>query len=166
MLTTAVSVAAYSTVVAETFAAVGLSTLIPAAIVTTARAVNSAGDAAADDAERATARSNAIKKLEALLPGGAGIADVLHAVAESNRSMDLLVPKSGKIHTEFAFEAREETGVQAGVSALIEVVTVKAGFAGIYEASTKNKITMDVEFALVEFPLVQKRAEWKRPVMP
>lgn len=153
VVSTAVAVAAYSTVVAETFAAVGLSTLVPAAFLTTARAIKAAGENAADSLEAAST-------VPKIIPTGRA-AQLIRAVARSSKSIDLLIPKDGTLHAEFAFEASESYKAHMDVGATVQVASIKAEYSALYEASSKNKITLDVDFGLVSYRLKENPSTWR-----
>ncbi len=170
MLTAAVSVASFSVVLAETFAAVGLSTVVPAGVVTLARMVKQiAGDptqsasngttAAKDDVLHQIAGQDASGTTPAKLgmPGADTAAKLVNAMAASLDELNLLLPSSAKIHAEFTFEARERYDVAAsgnlGVAAEVAVVGISAGFSALYEAKSTNKITLDIDFAPVNIKL-------------
>jgi hypothetical protein len=148
----AVSVAAFSVVLAETFAAVGLSSLIPAGFITTARLVKEVAGPTPDPASEED-----VNKLTAALttegkPGDAA-GKLLTALARSVDDLDVLLPKDAKIHAEFEFHGSEGYSGEAAVGGQIELVTVKAGFSALYTASSSNKVTLDVDFASVHVEL-------------
>lgn len=160
----AVSVASFSVVLAETFAAVGLSSIIPAGVVTLARAVK-AGTAAADeifkelageDATQGSAETPATPAKPGL-PAAAGIAKLVKAMGASTSSLDLLLPQKAHIHAEFTFEGRESesANVSGNAGGMIElvVVGVSAGYSALYEEKSTNKISMDIDFVSVNVPI-------------
>lgn len=162
MLSAATSVAAFSVVLAETFAAVGLSSLIPAGFITLARATKqgaSAGAAALtptevqaiEDAIAHSSKPQDVTKTS--LAPGAVAGNLLTAVAKSVDDLDVLLPKTAKIHGEFEFHASERYSGEAGVGCAVEVVTLKAGYSAMYQASSSNKVTLDVEFVSVHVEL-------------
>lgn len=140
-LSTIESVASFSVVLAETFAAVGLSTLMPASFLALARA--------------GTAGLTALSGNK-LLP--ANVTSMVTAAAGSLDTIDLLVPKSAKIHAEFEFQGSDQYSVNASVGAMVEVVTIKAGFSYLYSSSSKNKVTLDVDFVSVNYALTRPPA--------
>src|SRR4051812_11862687 len=120
MLSAAVSVASFSVVLAETFAAVGLSTVVPAGVVTLARLVKNltpvSGEAPAARQGRLEATTkdsvDALKNTPA-----AAVTALIKAISESLPALDLLLPKTAKIHAEFTFEGSEKYQVAAEGSA-------------------------------------------------
>jgi hypothetical protein len=152
MLSTVMSVTSFSVVLAEAFAAVGLSTVVPAAVVTAARlAAQLADDAPADDPKRK--RLNGI--IEGLPEGNmAGkTADLMKAVAKSLPTLDILLPKTAKIHAEFTYTGTDSLSVSGGVSVPLQVVSVNVGFSELYTTTSSNKITLDVDFVSVNVPI-------------
>ncbi|MCX6953849.1 MAG: hypothetical protein NTV51_17000 [Verrucomicrobia bacterium] len=154
---TAISVASYSVVLAETFAAVGLSSLIPAGVVTAARvAKNLAAQGSTTPPDALKGNSSEI--LKALPIPTAEIDKLLLAVKDSLPALDLLLPKTAKLHAEFTYEAREQYTLDYSANGALSyegLVTagVKAGFHALYEEKSTNKITLDVEFVSVHVPL-------------
>ncbi len=156
----AVSVAAFSVVLAETFAAVGLSSLVPQGFITLARAAKQAAGADADltagDLEEMGSALSAISKSEepgkSVSPGKAA-SRVLTTLAKGVDDLDVLLPKNAKIHAEFEFHGSEAFAGEAGVGCAVEVVTVKAGYSGMYAVSSSNKVTLDIEFQSVQVKL-------------
>ena len=149
-LSAATSVASFSVVLAEAFASVGLSTAVPAAVVTLARLVkDQAGNAATIAALKSA--------LEAMPKGGplkfGELEKLLAAVSGSLTSLDLLLPKTAKIHAEFTFEGSEGASGGASIGAAINVVSVSAGYSAMYEMKSTNKITLDVHFESVNIVL-------------
>lgn len=153
MYSTVMSAASFSVILAETFAAVGLSTIVPAGVVTLARLAknlpadqNSTGYAAANDA--LTEHSDNLNKTPAK-----AVNALVKSISESRPSLDLLLPKTAKIHAEFTFEGSERYSGEAAVGLMIDVVSVKAGASALYETKSTNKITLDVDFVSVNIPL-------------
>jgi hypothetical protein len=163
MLSAAVSIASFSVVLAETFAAVGLSSLIPAGFITLARGTKQilGGAARPDlDPDDITDISDAIAYSATPKPeaGGTSATSVapaevanklLKALAKSVDDLDVLLPKTAKIHGEFEFHGSEKYAYGAEAGCAVEMVTVKAGYSAMYEASSSNKVTLDVEFVSV-----------------
>lgn len=146
MVSTAISIASFSVVLAEAFSAVGLSTLIPNTFIATIRAAKAIID---DSSATPAAKDKARADLRAAAGLNEKLADALIRVVDSSEALDVLLPKTAKIHAEFEFQASEryEYGVEIG--AMVEVVTIRAGYSALYETSSKNKITLDVDFAAV-----------------
>ncbi len=145
-----VSVASFTSVLAETFAAVGLSTIIPAGVVTVARMAKAAaanpGTSTAPSPE--TAALNKAGAAVDLTPAKA-MGDLVKVVGESLTSLDLLLPKTAKIHAEFSYQGSDSASVNASVGGMVQVVTVNAGFSAMYSSTSSNKITLDVDFVSV-----------------
>lgn len=152
------SVVSFSVVLAEVFAAVGLCTIVPAAVVTLARLVKNLPRPLNDDGSANPARTTAVTarddfKKELEKTAAKDVTALVNSIAESLPTLDLLLAKTAKIHAEFTFEGRDEVkgDVQAGM--MIDVVTVKAGASALYENKSTNKITLDVDFVSVNVPL-------------
>ncbi len=84
----------------------------------------------------------------------------LAALGAGSDEVDLFVAKSARIHAEFEFQVSSEkrfrvgqTGEQAGASAAMHVVSLAPGFSSLYQSSSSNRITVDVEFALTNVKL-------------
>ena len=153
--TTVESVASFSVVLGEAFAAVGLSTIIPATFVSITRSAKAALVAAGTDAQaRADALAEAIKPLEPVLKGPVKSAlNVAMAAADTSDGIDLLIPKTAQIHAEFEFQGSESYSGEGTIGAMVEVVTVKAGVSALYATTSKNKITLDVDFAVAHYDI-------------
>lgn len=68
--------------------------------------------------------------------------------------LHLLVPKTARLHAEFEFQGHESFAGSASASAsVLQVVSVNTGFSALYQTSTKNRITLDVDFELAKFPV-------------
>ncbi len=142
-LSTAISVASFSVVMTETFGAVTASTLVPATFLALLRGAKKGATAANENAD-------------ALIKDMMGVNQALNAVkagVDLIDEIDLLVPKTAKIHGEFEFEASESYSANVAIGALVNVVAVAAGYSALYETSSRNKITLDVEFAAVNYTL-------------
>ncbi|MEP0321744.1 hypothetical protein [Bauldia litoralis] len=142
-LSTAISVASFSVVMAETFAAVSVSTLVPATFLAMLRAAKKSAGAANDNAD-------------ALIENMVGVKQALGAVKagiDSIDEIDLLIPKTATIHGEFEFEASEAYSENSGFGAVVNVVAVAAAYSALYQTSSRNKVTLDVEFATVNYTL-------------
>jgi len=148
-LTAAVSVASFSVVLAETFAAIGASTLVPATFVSGLRLAKGGGEGAVDGG------LGDDKMLAAL--GTNPLKPVIDALTKGMKNLDevqLLLPRDARLHAEFEFEARDRVSVGASVSTpALQVVNVNAGFAALYDSKSKNKITLDMNFVAVNVPL-------------
>ena len=151
--TTIESVASFSVVLGEAFAAVGMSTLVPATFVTITRGAKAAIVAATDDAGRTAAATSAAGTMATIVSGGPlkKVLDVVVSAAAASDGIDLLIPKTAQIHAEFEFQGSDSYTVDASLGAQVEVVTVKAGFSALYATTSKNKITLDVDFGLAHY---------------
>ncbi|HEV2818062.1 MAG TPA: hypothetical protein VGW40_12675 [Allosphingosinicella sp.] len=153
----AVSVASFSVVLAETFAAIGASTLVPATFIAGLKVAKAAATPAATgakDSAKAPVSLLADDTLEAL--GSNPLKPVFDALGNGLAKVDevqLLLPHDAKLHAEFEFEARDRISVGGSVSGLVQVVTVNAGFSALYESRSKNKITLDMNFVAVNVAL-------------
>lgn len=150
-LTAAISVASFSVVLAETFAAIGASTLVPATFIAGLKLAKGAGEEAGDGG----AGLGEDKLLQALGTNPlAPVIDALTAGMENIDEVQLLLPRDARLHAEFEFEARESISLGASISLpALQVVNVNAGFAALYESKSKNKITLDMNFVAVNVPL-------------
>ena len=145
MVSTAVSVASFSVVLAEAFSAVGLSTLVPNTFIAAVRAAKATLD---DPNATAAKKDEARADLRAAAGTNDRLAEVLLAAVDTD-ALDVLLPNSAKIHAEFEFQGSEKYEYGAEMGAMVEVVTIRAGYNALYETSSKNKITLDVSFAPV-----------------
>ncbi len=138
-VTAAVSVAAFSVVLAESFAAVAMSSLVPATFVQLARLAKAGGTAVANTA------------LVGKLPGGTELAAALAEAAKSTTDIDVLVPKTARITADFEFEGTESYTVGASAGGAINVVSVAAGFSALYASKSTSKIHLEVDFVSVNY---------------
>ncbi len=141
-MSTAVSVASFSVILAESFAAVAMSTIVPAAFLSIIRGAKGVVEANQVD-------GTVYEKI----PGVKDIVSAAKAGAKNIDAIDLLVPKTAKIHAEFEFQGGEayELGVEGSVA--IEVVNVSASYSALYQSTTRNKITLDVDFVAVNYTI-------------
>ncbi len=177
MISTVMSVASYSVVLAESFAAVGLSTLIPAGFVTMARFIHEAAALPAGNANRPadlslTELTDALNGLSREDTTGDartdGVTDagnfrpprpqdaaarLLTALAKSTDHIDLLVPKKATIDAKFEFSGSERYSYDVSMGGMIEVVTVKGGYSALFECKSSNEIKLHVDFEMVSSPL-------------
>jgi hypothetical protein len=149
---TAVSVAAFSVVLTESFVAVAASTLVPATFLAAARAARRAADAsgAAGDAGATDTTGNS---LIAKAPGVKEAVEALRSAIASVDEIDLLVPNKARIEADFEFEASEAYSGDATVGGFVNVVAISAGYSALYQTSTRNKIHLEVDFAAVNYKL-------------
>jgi hypothetical protein len=156
-VTTAVSVASFSVVLAETFGAVMLSTLIPATFVETANTLKRLTKRHADENTTPTeAETNAVLSALESLPGIPAIEDALRNVAAATAeptNLNLLLPKSAVIDAEFEFHGSEAYSAEASVGAMVKLVTVEAGYSALYSVSSSNKVKLHIEFETVNLTI-------------
>ena len=156
-LSAAVSVATFSAVLAESFVAVSASTLVPATFVSLARAIKAkaTGATAAGSGSGAAPADEtaAIGPMLSKTPGAREIIDALKGIGGRLNDIDLLVPKTAKIHGEFTFEASEMYAGGASGGGVINVVAIAAAYSAMYSSTSTNKITLDVDFAAVNYTL-------------
>lgn len=146
---TAVSVAAFSVVLTQSFVAVAASTLVPATFLAAARAARAAAGAGGGGGSGSTTGN-------ALVTSAEGVKEVMEGLRSGVgqlEEIDLLVPKSARIEAEFEFEASEAWSAGASLGGMIQVVTVSAGYSALYQTSTRNKIRLEVDFASVNYRL-------------
>jgi len=139
------SVISFSIVLAETFAAVGMSTLVPNALIAVAQAVHGAANSTLPVDIKSALPSN-------LTAVGSAV-DVLAKSAGSVKSLDVLVPKTAKITAEFQFQGSSSVVGQVGGGVGMDAVSVKAGYSALYESKSSNKITLEVNFQTVSVDL-------------
>lgn len=155
-VSTAMSVASYSVVLAETFATVGLSTLVPATFVGVARAIKAAGEAR-DASRPVPAGTSEMERLDvgSIVPTGPA-EELVRYIAANEETLDLLVPKKARIQAEFEMQASESysEGMSGGVT--MDVVTVKAGMSLLYKTKSECKVKLDLNFALANFLLEEE----------
>lgn len=145
---TAVSVAAFSVVLTQSFVAVAASTLVPATFLAAARAARAAAASSGGSAASTTG--------DALVTSAPGVSEVMEGLRSGVgqlEEIDLLVPKSARIEAEFEFEASEAYSGEASLGVTVQVVSVAAGYSALYQTSTRNKIRLEVDFATVNYRL-------------
>ncbi|MFZ4689791.1 MAG: hypothetical protein ACOYLS_11185 [Polymorphobacter sp.] len=146
-LSAAVSVASFSVVLAESFAAVAASSIVPATFLTLVRA---AKGAAAGSGSSAPPSSDTTRTVDSLL-GSDSISKALKEAAKSVTDIDLLVPKTARITADFEFQATDAVSGGVSAGAQVEVVTINAGYSALYTSTSKNKIHLEVDFVSVNF---------------
>ncbi len=149
-LSTAVSVASFTVVLNQSFAAVAASSLVPATFVTLARLAKQAAGAAGSGSGAAPASAGLVA---GLVPGGTELVKALQEAAKSINDIDVLVPKTAKISATFEFEGAENYSAAMQAGAAINVVSVNAGYSAMYSTSSKNRIQLDVDFVSVNYTL-------------
>lgn len=142
----AVSVASFTVVLTETLTAVAAATLAPAAFLAVARVAHGL---AANESAQATAADG----LAGPMAGVNEAVNALKAAARSIESIDLLIPKTAKLHAEFEFQAGEATSLDANVGGFAQMVSINAGYSTLYTASSANKVTLDIDYAVVNYTL-------------
>ncbi|MDB5251685.1 MAG: hypothetical protein JWP27_854 [Flaviaesturariibacter sp.] len=145
------SVGSYTVILAETFAAVGLASLVPTALIAAAQATKGALIQA--PAERAIPGADAIRdNLKDFAAVAKGL-DVLGAMAEGMDDFHVLLPKTAHIESTFEFEGSDKVTENVSGGVAVQVVNVNAGFSMMYESKSTNRITMDIDFQSVNIPL-------------
>ncbi len=161
----AITVMAFTVVLAEAFAAVGLSTLAPAMFVQFCRVARAAliGGAANLDT-LLTELVQVAPRLPGLPqlpdPNDPGYQDAIQSVKDSiiemlrsNDKIQLLVPKTATIDAEFSMGGSESASINAGVGGMIKVVNVNAGFSALFELHSSTTVRLHVDFAQAEYTL-------------
>lgn len=140
------SVTSFSIVLAETFGAVALSTLIPNAFIESANAVKRlAADATETEKDEKMGPLNAIPGADAIANA---VKNIAAATAEST-DMHILLPKNASIDAEFEFHGRESYEAGASAGGQVQIVTINAGYSALYEAQSSNKVKLHVDFETV-----------------
>jgi len=155
MISTIMAAGSFSVILAESFAAVGLSTMIPQMFVGFIRTIN-----------KAEAANLAV--LDSLGKFFADRMQVKYDTAFLKKLMDdkflneldLLIPKDGRIKAEFIYQGTETYTANMGgsVGATLEgmvVGEVSAAYSALYSATTSNKIELEVNFGLVHYKLLE-----------
>lgn len=160
----AITVLAFSAVLGEVFAAVGLSTLMPVLFVELCRLIRASGAAALSSPELL----DAVLKLLPPLPGlparpesGTGDADykkALQHLIDSVKNLDkaqiqLLVPNSAHIDATFACSGTDSMKASASGGGSFDVATVNAGFSELFEIKSSCSVSLKVDFAPVVYTL-------------
>lgn len=153
---TALSVAAFSVVLTETFVAVAASTLVPATFLTFLSAIKAdpGADTSANpfDPDRPQ-DADPQTSLVAAMPGMKELVKAIKAGVAQVDEIDLLVPKTAKIRAEFEFEASEQYAGSFAIGGMVNVIAVAAGYSALFQTATRNKVTLDVDFAVVNYRL-------------
>jgi hypothetical protein len=170
-VTTAISVLAFTVVLAEAFLAVGLSTLVPAAFVQMARVIRALLKASTQDNTAIDAALDHLLDVAPILPGMPGplppdattaerdarraalqpYKKAVRELIDSSDKLQLLVPKSANIDAEFSCSGGESYSANAGAEGVIQVVGIKAGYSALFEMKSSTSVRLHVEFAPVEF---------------
>lgn len=134
------SVVSFSVILAETFAAVGLSTLVPNTLIAVAKGVKGA----------AQIETSNMKLPESVKNG----LEIVKNVANNVDALDILIPKEAKISAEFQFQGTFNTTYDASMGGSVSVesvgaVSVKAGYSMLYESKSSNKISLEVNFSTI-----------------
>lgn len=151
----AMSVASFSIVLAEVFASVGLSTLVPASFLQLARALRQVVKDEDLKGLSADELTSAVSEFAKFLPLSDGkdpniASKVIQSLLSSSDTIDLLLPKTAKIKAEFSFEASEsyEAGFELG--AQLNVVGVRVGYSALYNERSSNKVTLEIDYVSVQ----------------
>jgi hypothetical protein len=149
---------------AEKFAEAVRNGMLGDLLTTVARQIGIAvqpGEATVDLARAVFARLGAT--LQGGQAVGAEVAQLVQAVAAmgaGSDEVDLFVARSAKIHAEFEFQASDEfrvragqVGEQGGMLGALQIVSLAPGFSALYQSTSRNRITLDVEFALTNVRL-------------
>ena len=144
-LSAAVSVASFSVVLAQSFAAVAASSLVPATFLSLVRAAKAAQ--LAGNPIGPTSTSTAINSFL----NDDTFSNALSEVASAVTDIDLLVPKTAKIRAEFEFAATDKVSANVGVSVPVQVVSISAGYSALYTSTSKNKVLLEVDFVSVNY---------------
>ncbi len=143
---TIMSIGSFSVILFEAFTAVGLSSLMPTTAITLARMSKPDDSGAADDT---TEMETSLAKTPVN-----GLKDLLKNLGKAGPdSLDILMPSTAKIHAEFEFQGRDESRIEGSIGGFVEVVNVNVGFSALYESTSRNKITLDVDFVSVNVPI-------------
>lgn len=148
----AVSVGSFSVVLAQSFAAVAASSLVPATFLTLVRAAKgvTTGGGSGGAGGSALASTETTSSINDML-GSDKLSKALNEAAKAVTDIDLLVPKTAKITADFEFEATDAVSASASVGGLVKVVSVSAGFSALYTSTSKNKIHLEVDFVSVNY---------------
>jgi hypothetical protein len=172
-MTTAISVLAFTVVLAEAFLAVGLSTVVPAAFVEMCRVIRAMMLATTVDNTAIDLALDHLMEVAPMLPGMPGplkpgatdadkearraalkpYKDAVRELVKTSDKLQLLVPKSASIDAEFACSGGETYSANAGLEGVIQVVGVKAGYSALFEMKSSTSVRLHVDFAPVEYSL-------------
>jgi len=178
MLTAIASFASFTAVLAESLAAIGLSTIAPALVATLGKQLKCAFESYAADSQ-ATDRNKALEPvrqgLQALnkmiTPHKDGlpvdtVLDVIGSVmesmikgSESIEAIDLLVPKTADLDATFEFHANEQYEGEGQVGGMVSMFTIKAGMSALYSCESSNKVSLKLHFESVPVDLRCRRAD-------
>jgi hypothetical protein len=88
------------------------------------------------------------------------LVQALATLGADSDDVDVFVAKSARIHAEFEFQASDEfrfrigqTSEQSGALGALQIVSLLPGFSALYQSTSRNKITLDVEFGLTNVKL-------------
>jgi hypothetical protein len=145
------SVGSYTVVLAETFAAVGLASIIPTALIAAAQAAKGAllNAPATQNIPDAGDIKTSLQDFKGLDKG----LTILNAMGKSLDEFQVMMPKTAHIESSFEFEGSDKVTENASGGVAVQVVNVNAGFSLLYESKSTNKITMDIDFHIVNIPL-------------
>jgi hypothetical protein len=151
-VTAATSVLSFSAVLTQTFAAVGMSTLLPAAFVESVRIAKSIAAAGEQNADALV--ESTLGPVTSLLPDNAreAAANALRSLARSASEpseLNVLLPKTATIDAEFEFHGAESYSAEMGAGAMVQLVSVNAGYSALYTVSSSNRVRLHIEFQTV-----------------
>jgi hypothetical protein len=88
------------------------------------------------------------------------LVQALATLGADSDDVDVFVAKTAHIHAEFEFQASDEfrfrvgqTSEQGGALGALQIVSLAPGFSALYQSTSRNKITLDVEFGLTNVKL-------------
>lgn len=173
-MTTAITALAFSVVLAEAFAAVGLSTLVPAMFVEVCRLVRAVADGTATSTDYTLDKvvdavfdnlpplpgmpkplaKDASPEEKAAHPQMMKIfKDTVKQYVRNSEAIQLLVPNKASIDADFSCSGGETYGGNVGMEGVFQVVGVKGGYSALFEMRSAATVRLHVDFAPVEFKL-------------
>jgi hypothetical protein len=160
------STVSFTVVLAETFAAVGLATVVPTALIATAKLTKAALNEAAKKTNNTygqpfDSHSELIDSTRDANPDGGDAIEgavskglrVIQAAVANVKDVNLLMPQTANIKAEFTFSANDAYSLDVGGNATIQAVNVKAGFTALYSSKSSNRISMNIHFEPVAVTL-------------
>jgi hypothetical protein len=166
------SLGTFTAVLAESMAAIGLSSLAPTLLAAIGKVAKCTLEEALPEARQAAqaeldALLGQVKKLggafgtrgEDGLPvpsPGEVVADLMQAIGKGLHSLEeinLLIPAKASLDAEFEFHANESYAGEAAAGAQIQLVTVKAGFSALYSSASSNRVKLHLDFVSVPVDL-------------
>ncbi|MDB5251684.1 MAG: hypothetical protein JWP27_853 [Flaviaesturariibacter sp.] len=161
------STVSFSVVLAETFAAVGLATVVPTALIATAKLTKIALNKVLEKNANGVGYVNQPYSADTSIsdnfkrPGGTdGIEGAvskglkaLQAAVANVKDVNLLMPQQANIKADFTFSASDSYSLDVGGDATIQAVNVKAGYTALYASKSSNRISMNIHFETVAVTL-------------